>query len=64
MALRGTVLAVDDLFCIYPKQLAPIISYVREHGFDFTDSFMGWILVTDYSQKKAKYLVLIRARLE
>ena len=59
-----TFVAVDDLFCIYPKQLAPMISYVREHRFRFTDSSTGWILVTDYSQKKAKYLVLIRARLE
>ena len=59
-----TFVAVDDLFCIYPKQLAPMISYVREHRFHFTDSSTGWILVTDYSQKKAKYLVLIRARLE
>lgn len=59
-----TFISVDDPFCISPQQLAPMLSYVREHRFRFADDSTGWILVTDYSQKEAKYLVLIRIRLE
>lgn len=58
-----TFIAVDDPFHIMPKQLEPMRRYVAEHNFRFLNHSTGWILVTDYSGTKKKYLILVRVRI-
>lgn len=56
-------LAVDDPFCILPKQVRPMLDYAAAHNFAFINDSTGWLLVTDYSGDKKKYLLLIRVRI-